>query len=143
MTEILTKAEELIALTEQLAVRVERDVTILKGARPAALNVDDKDRAALTQLYAKAMVAFKPDATADLPLSVKTRLKAATERLHAGLKQQSRLIARFRHVTEGLVKAIADGVVARTSPGVYAKSGSVVKPPAAPRATALTLNQAI
>jgi len=142
MTDV-AKTEELIALTEQLALRIEQDVTILNGARPAALTVDDKDRVALTQLYAKAMTAFKAAPPADLPPSVKARLKTATERLHAGLKQQSRLIARFRHVTEGVVKAIADAVVARTSPGVYAKSGAVVKPPAAPRATALTLNQAI
>ena len=142
MTDV-ARTEELIALTEELAVRIERDVTILKGARPAALAVDDKDRVALTQRYAKAMAAFKAAPPASLPPAVKARLKTATERLHASLKQQSRLIARFRHVTEGVVKAIAAAVAARTSPGVYAKSGSVVKPPAAPRATALTLNQAI
>jgi hypothetical protein len=142
MTATLAKAEELIALTEQLALHIERDVTILNGARPAALNTNDSDRAALTLLYGKAMAEFKASALAEVPLTVKARLKAATERLHAGLKEQSRLIARFRHVTEGLVKAIAESVAARQATGVYAKSGSVVKPAAA-RASALTLNQAV
>ncbi len=138
----VAKAEELIALTEQLAARVEADVKILNGSRPSALNPDDNDRTALTLLYGKAMAELKGPALAQLPPAVKTRLKAATERLRAGLKEQGRLIARFRHVTEGIVKAIADSVAAAQAPGVYAKSGSVVKPAAA-RAAALTLNQAV
>lgn len=138
------KAEELIALTAKLATLVEQDVTILKGARPAALTQNDTDRAALTALYAKAMAEFKAKpAIAALPLSVAQRLKAATERLHKALKEQTRLLARFRHVTEGLVKAVAETVAAREATGVYGKQGYAVKPPATPRATALTLNQAV
>jgi hypothetical protein len=137
-------AEELIALTARLAGLVERDVTTLKGARPAALTQNETDRAQLTALYAKAMAAFKTKpAVSTLPLPVAERLKAATERLHKALKEQTRLLVRFRHVTEGLVKAVAETVAAREAPGVYGKHGYAVKPPAAPRATALTLNQAV
>lgn len=138
------KAEELIALTAKLAALVEQDVTTLKGARPAALTQHETDRAQLTALYAKAMAEFKTKpAVTTLPLSVAERLKAATERLHKGLKEQTRLLARFRHVTEGMVKAVAETVAAREATGVYGKQGYAVKPPAAPRATALTLNQAV
>jgi hypothetical protein len=139
-----TKAEDLIALTAKLAGLVERDVTLLKGNRPAALSQHENDRAGVTLLYAKAMAEFKNKAAvAALPLAVQKRLKDATERLHKALKEQTRLLARFRHVTEGLIKTIAETVAAREAPATYCKAGYVVKPPAAPRAAALTLNQAV
>jgi hypothetical protein len=141
---VSANAEELIALTARLATLIEQDVTILQGARPAALSQNEADRAQLTAHYAKAMAAFKPKAgVAALALPVAQRLKAATERLHKALKEQTRLLARFRHVTEGLVKAVAESVAAREATGVYGKQGYAVKPPAPPRATALTLNQAV
>jgi hypothetical protein len=138
------KAEELIALTAKLAAFVERDVTVLKGNRPAALTQSENDRAALTLLYGKAMMEFKgKPAVAVLPAPIQNRLKDVTERLHKALKEQTRLLARFRHVTEGMVKAIAEAVAARDASGVYGKAGYVVKPPAAPRTAALTFNQAV
>lgn len=138
------KAEDLITLTTKLAAFVERDVTVLKGNRPRALAQTEDDRAALTLLYGKAMTDFKNKAAvAALPAPAQNRLKESTERLHNALKEQTRLLARFRHVTEGMVKAIAEAVAARDASGVYGKAGYVVKPPAAPRATALTLNQAV
>lgn len=138
------KAEELIALTAKLAAFVERDVTVLKGNRPAALAEHENDRATLTALYGKAMTEFKGKAAVPaLPAPVQKRLKEATERLHKALKEQARLLARFRHVTEGMVKAIAQAVAARDASGVYGKAGYVVKPPAAPRTAALTFNQAV
>jgi hypothetical protein len=137
------KAEELIALTTKLAALIEQDVATLKAKRPAALP-QDESRAGLLALYGKAAAEFKTAASvASLPAAMKQRLKAATERLHKALKEETRLLARFRHVTEGLVKAIAERVTARQAAPTYAKAGTVVKPPAAPRATALTLNKSV
>lgn len=138
------KAEELIVLTAQLAALVERDVTVLKGGRPSALAQNDADRATATLLYGKALAEFKTKAAIEaLPAPAQKRLKETTERLHKAIKEQTRLLTRFRHVTEGMIKAIAESVAAREATGVYGKSGYAVKPPAAPRATALTLNQAV
>jgi hypothetical protein len=138
------KAEDLIALTERLAAFVEHDIVVLKGKRPAELTKTENERATLTLLYAKAMAEFKSKPlVAALPANAQKRLKLATERLHKALGEQARLLARFRHVTEGLVKAIAETVVARETVGVYGKLGHVVKAPAAPRAAALTFNKAV
>lgn len=138
------KAQDLAELTERLAALVEREIVTLKGQRPAELTKNEDERAGLTLLYAKAMAEFKSKpAIAALPANLQQRLKLATERLAKALKEQSRLLNRFRHVTEGMVKAIAETVAARETPGVYGKSGYVVKPPAAPRTAALTLNQAV
>lgn len=137
-------AEELIALTEKLAALVEADVAALKSARPAALGGGADERAALTLVYGKAMAGFKTKAVvAALPASLRGRLKAATQRLHKATAEQHRLLARFRHVTEGMIRAIADTVAQREASGVYGKAGAYVKPPAAARAAALTFNQAV
>lgn len=138
------KVEDLIALTTKLAALVEQDVETLKGSRPAALAQTEEDRAALLAVYGKAVNDVRAPAALDgVPVSVKTRLKAATERLQAGVKEQNRLLVRFRHVTEGLVRAVAENVAAREAAPIYARSGTAVKPPAAPRVSAMTLNQAV
>lgn len=138
------KLEDLIALTAKLAAAIEHDVTVLKGKRPSELTKTADDRATLTLLYGKAMSEFKgKPALETLPTLSRARLKTATERLNTALKEQARLLSRFRHVTEGMIKAIAETVAARESVGTYGKAGYVVKPPAAPRASALTLNQAV
>ena len=80
----------------------------------ADLAMNENERASLTLLYTKAMADFRSKpAIAGLPLLLQKRLKQATERLHKALGEQARLLARFRHVTEGLVKAIAETVAAR------------------------------
>ena len=143
MSALLAKAEELIALTGKLAAQTEQDVQTLTNKRPSALAQHDHDRSTLLLLYGKASAEFKNAAAlAQLPPAAKQRLKAATERLHKGLKDQNRVLARFRHVTEGLIKSIADTVAARSTPSAYAKSGAFAKP-AAGHATAMTLNQAV
>ena len=138
------RAEDLIAVTDRLAAFVEHDTMLLTGKRPADLATNENERAALTHLYTKAMAEFRNKQTiAALPAPLQKRLKQATERLHKALGDQARLLTRFRHVTEGLVKAIAETVAARNTTGVYGKAGQLVKPPASPRAAALTLNQAV
>ena len=141
MSLALAKSEELIVLTTKVAVLVEKEIAILNDKRPAALAPGENDRATLLLLYSKASAEFKNAAVlAALPAPANLRLKTATERLHKALKEQKRLLARFRHVTEGLVRAIAEGVAAHERPSIYAKSGAMA---GAPRASALTLNQAV
>jgi tRNA C32,U32 (ribose-2'-O)-methylase TrmJ len=139
----LAKAEELISYTLKLAAMTEQDIATLKAGRPSALAMQNNDRTIQYLLFGKAAAEFKPSgALATLPAETKQRLKAATERLHIALKEENRLLARFRHISEGLIRAIADSVAKRGAPPAYAKSGSFVKP-AASRASAMTLNQAV
>jgi len=143
MSLTIAKAEELIALTTKLATLIEQDIVTLKSKRPALLGNNETDRATLLIHYGKAAGEFKTAAPlANLPLAVKQRLKTATERLHKAMKEQSRLLARFRHVSEGLVKAIAEAVAAREMPGVYGKSGAYAKPQGA-RPAAFAFNQSV
>ncbi|MBP6013066.1 MAG: hypothetical protein KBA31_12640 [Alphaproteobacteria bacterium] len=135
------KADELIALTTKLAVLIEQDIATLKGNRPSALAQNEGDRAVLLANYGKAVSAFKATPMTAVAADLKQRLKTATERLHKGMKEQQRLLTRFRHVTEGLVKAVAEAVTAREAPTAYAKTGTYAPPQG--RASALTFNQAV
>ena len=144
MSAMLAKAEELIALTTRLAALVEDDVTTLKGKRPAALAGNEADRSTALLLYAMACTEMKKSASlTQIPPTTRLRLKSVTERLHKALKEQNRLLIRFRHVTEGLVKAVADVVAARETPSVYAKSGAMQRSSLVNRSAAMTLNQAV
>lgn len=144
MSANLAKAEELIALTTRLTALIEDDITTLKGKRPAMLARNEADRATAMLLYGKAAGEFRTAAAVTaLPAATQARLKTATGKLHAAIKEQSRLLIRFRHVTEGLVKAVADVVAARETPTAYAKSGAFARSNSSQRATAMTLNQAV
>jgi hypothetical protein len=135
--------QELIELTGHLTALVERELAILKGNRPSALNVNDDERATMLALYAKRCVAFKREVPlASLSAETKTRLTMVTEKLRAALREESRWLARFRHVSEGLIKAIADEVAARESPAAYAKAGVFTKT-ASGAASAMTYNRTI
>jgi hypothetical protein len=130
-------------LTERLTALVTRDLAILKGNRPSALKVNDDERALSLAHYAKRCVELKRHiASTPLGNAAKQRLTAATEKLRTALKEESRMLARFRHVTEGLVKVIADEVASRQAPATYAKAGSFTRP-RANAASAITFNQTI
>lgn len=144
MSDQVSKAEELITLTLRLAAVVEDDVKTLKAKRPAMLAGKETERTTASLLYAKAAAEFKtPAAVNALPAPVRTRLRAATARLQAATREQTTLLTAFRHVTEGLVKAVADVVARKSMPSAYAKSGNMAQPSQAFRPTALTLNQAV
>jgi hypothetical protein len=131
---------ELIQLTERLTAFVERELAVLKSGRPSALKTDDDERAMTLAIYTKRCAAFKREIAPTLTADAKKRLSAATDKLRAALKEESRLLARFRFVSEGLIKAIADEVAARQAPPTYAKAGAFAKP-AAGSASAMTFNQ--
>ena len=144
MSNLVANAEQLIRLTEQLAAIVEDDVKTLKSRRPSMLASKENERTTASLLYAKAAAEFKaPETVKSLPAATRARLKAVTARLQAATREQSTLLTSFRHVTEGLVKAVADVVARKSAPSAYAKSGTIAQPGAAYRATALTLNQAV
>jgi hypothetical protein len=144
MNDQVSRAEELISLTLRLAAIVEDDVRTLKAKRPAMLAASENERTTASLLYAKAATEFKsPASVTSLPAPVRTKLKAATARLRTATREQTTLLTAFRHVTEGLVKAVADVVARKSMPSAYAKSGNLAQPSAAFRPTALTLNQAV
>lgn len=94
--------------------------------------------------YTKAVGEFrKVHVKGSLPPALRMKLANATEKLMAATREHSRLLLRFRHVTEGMLKAVANVVVAQETPSVYAKTGAISNASAGQHASALTLNQAV
>lgn len=144
MTTHADRAEQLLALATRLTKILEEDATILRSRRPAQLASRQLDRDTLMLQYTKAVGEFrKAHVKGSLPPALKQKLTQATERLMAAIKEHSRLLIRFRHVTEGMLKAVATVVIAQETPSVYAKTGAMAAGASSYRASALTLNQAI
>lgn len=144
MSDHMAKAEELIALSARLTSIIEDDIATLRNKRAAQLARSDADRSMAMLQYTRAVTEFRNSGGAKLiPASLKQRLNASTQKLMTATREQGRLLTRFRHVTEGLIKAVADVVIARETPSVYAKSGAMAKSASASRGAAMTLNQAV
>lgn len=144
MSTDMANAEELIAITSRLAALIEDEVAVLKTRRPVQLARNESDRTTTMLLYTKAATAFKTSgANKKISTSARDRLKTVTARLNKAMKEHTSHLLRFRYVTEGLIKAVADVVIARETPSVYGKSGTVRTPQANRPAVAMTLNQAI
>lgn len=144
MTEQMSKAEELIALSARLTAIIEDDIATLRNKRPSQLTRAEADRSMTMLQYSRAVSEYKSSGAAKLlPPALKLRLNNSTQKLMSATREQGRLLARFRHVTEGLIKAVADVVMARETPSVYAKSGAIAKSGSAYRGAAMTLNQAV
>lgn len=140
----IERAEGLLSLATRLCSVIEEDCAILRARRPAQLAGRQAERENLMLHYAKAVSDFrKSHVKGSLPTPLKQKLDKATEKLMTAIREHTRLLTRFRHVTEGMLKAVADVVVARETPSVYAKSGAFASTAGNHRASALTLNQAV
>lgn len=138
------RAEFLLSMATRLAAMIEEDSSTLRARRPAQLASRQSEREALMLQYTKAVAEFrKTHVKGSLPPALKARLDSATTRLMSATREHTRLLTRFRHVTEGMLKAVANVVVAQETPGIYGKSGAFANRSGNYRAAALTLNQAV
>jgi hypothetical protein len=139
---------ELIAYSDQLAGILRRETAAMKAGEKDALKKWEADKARTMALYQRDLNALKKDPAwaKKLPPATRERLTAAGERLNAALKEQSQLIARRRHVTEGIVQAIAKDVSQKrqgVSPYARPLPGKVQPPPSIRAVTAITLNSVV
>ena len=79
-----------------------------------------------------------PSLIAGVPIAQRTPLVRATEAFDAVLARQGRALAAAKHVTEGLVRAIADEVAAQRTKGATYGPGAAQP---TDKATAITLNK--
>jgi hypothetical protein len=134
------RVEQLIMLTDRLTELVAEQAKAFEEQRPheVAEQLEEASRLANIYRHESARVRADPTMIASAPLQQRTRLVRATEAFDAVLARQGRALAAAKHVTEGLVRAIADEVAAQRS------RGSTYGPDAAApnaAATAITLNK--
>jgi hypothetical protein len=136
---------EMYALGERLAAILEAETAALKSGDPQAFQRHQDEKTRIMALYQRECAALKKDRSwaAALPASVRDRLAQSGARLQKALKDQSAALARRRHVTEGIVQAIAADVAKKrqgASPYARPQPGRVAGPRPAPSAAAITLN---
>jgi chromosome condensin MukBEF ATPase and DNA-binding subunit MukB len=122
--------DELILLTERLALITERETEALKAKRPRELAPLVDEKALLSAHYARAAAQLKRNSellnTVSPPL--RQKLKEVTQRFQSALTELTERLERVRKISEGMVRAIAeDAAERRAKPIGYGKTAS---PPA-------------
>lgn len=138
------RVNQLIILTERLTEVVGRQTECFERRRPqdAAALSEEAGRLANLYRHESARVRADPGLVRAAPAERRGRLVQATHAFDEALGRHGRAVVAAKHVTEGLVRTIAEEVagqrekLAGYGPGAKAPSGSY-----ATAATAIALNQ--
>lgn len=138
-----SEVRNFVSASGELARLIEKEIAALKARTPQALTQWEQEKSRLIAIFQREHGLLKKRA-ADMKTHPPSRqaVDAATKRLDAALKEQARLVNRLRHVTEGIVRAMAEEVSRQRSghTGYSRPLPAGVKPRPAQGATAITLN---
>lgn len=135
------RAQQLIALSEQLAEMILEETRLIEARQPLPDGGRDAERNRLVNAYRLEMARIKQDHSLIDGAQAHTidRLKAATAELQQRLDRYARALEAVRVVSEGLLKAMAEAVAAQSAgPRTYAATGGLEAASAPP---AVALNQ--
>jgi hypothetical protein len=110
------RIERMIALAERLVAVLESDIAMLKSGNPAALASNDPEVQKLTALYGREAHNFDIRIAQAAPVPLRTRFMAITAKFREVLQLHTRLLARMKNASEGMVKAIAEEVYKMNAP---------------------------
>jgi len=110
------RIERLIVMAERLIVALESDIAELQNGRVTALRTNDPEIQTLTALYGREAQGFDPRLAQSAPPSLRQKFLAITAKFREVLQMHARMIARVRHASEGLVRAIASEVERMNAP---------------------------
>jgi hypothetical protein len=135
-----TRVEQLIVLTERLTGLISEECRAFEARRPheAARSVEETAKLANIYRHESMRIRADPKLIEGAPLVARRSLMRATEAFDAVLARHGRAVSAAKIVTEGIVRSVAEEVVARRAtgagygPGAAAVSGS---------STAITLNK--
>ena len=110
------RIERLIMMAERIIVALERDITVLKDGRTADLATNDPEIQKLTAIYGREAQGFDPRIAQAAPSALRQRFVAITAKFREVLQLHARMIARVRHASEGMIRAIAAEVDRTNAP---------------------------
>ncbi len=116
----------ILDLTRRLSQLVEREIALIQAQEPHRLAEHEEERSRLSLLYAREMQTLRADPQAARRAEEERleRLRVETKAFNDTLERHQRLIQRMRHVTEGIVKAVADEAARQSAPRTgYGMSG--------------------
>jgi len=104
------RIERLIGMAERLVAVLQDDIAMLEKGRPAALRTADPEIQRLTAMYGREAQGFDVRLAQAAPASLSSRFVASTAKFRDVLQLHTRLLARVKNASEGMIKAIADEV---------------------------------
>ena len=110
------RIERLIVLAERLVAALEGDIAALKAGDPAALRSADPEIQRLTASYGREAQNFDLRIAQAAPAPLRNRFVAITAKFREVLQLHTRLLARVKNASEGMIKAIADEVHRMNAP---------------------------
>lgn len=110
------RIERLIALAERLIAALESDIAALKEGRTAALATNDPEVQKLTAQYGREAQGFDPRIAQAAPPTLRQRFVAITAKFREVLQLHTRMIARVKNASEGMVQAIAREIERANAP---------------------------
>ena len=110
------RIERMIALAERLVAVLESDIVVLKSGNPGSLQSGDPEVQKLTALYGREAQNFDIRIAQAAPAPLRTRFLAVTGKFRDVLQMHTRLLARVKNASEGMIKAIAEEVNRMNAP---------------------------
>jgi hypothetical protein len=104
------RIERLIGMAERLVVALQDDIAALEKGRPGALRTAEPEIQRLTAMYGREAQGFDVRLAQAAPAPLRSRFVAITAKFRDMLQLHTRLLARVKNASEGMVKAIADEV---------------------------------
>jgi hypothetical protein len=104
------RIERLIDMAERLVSALENDIAALQSGRPQLLQTADPAIQRLTALYGREAQGFDIRIAQAAPATLRSRFVAITAKFREVLQLHTRLLARVKNASEGMVKAIAEEV---------------------------------
>jgi len=110
------RIERLISLAERIIVALESDIAVLKNGRATTLATADPEIQKLTMLYGREAQGFDPRIAESAPPTLRQRFLAVTAKFREVLQLHTRMIARVKNASEGVIRAIAAEVERANAP---------------------------
>jgi hypothetical protein len=134
------RVKQLVTLTERLTGLMRKEADAFEAHRPheALKNADETARLANLYRHESAKVRHDPSLVATATEANRKKLIEATRAFDLALARHGRAMEAAKVITEGLVKAIAEEVVAQKAPGAGYGPGAAAREGSA---TAITLNR--
>lgn len=150
MTKLTSSSDEaqikgVISLAQRLEELVARETDLFQQRRPSEVKEFEAEKIRLTAQYTKEIERLRndPSGLKLISSSVKEQLKSMTTVLRKTLERHANVLERLRHVSEGMVKSVADEIAARKAPATGYAKNAALRGNAALAPTPIAINQVI
>ena len=110
------RIERMIAMAERLIAALESDIAALTAGNVVSLKTADPEVQKLTAQYGREAQDFDLRIAQAAPVTLRTRFLTITARFREVLQLHTRLLARVKNASEGMIRAIANEVDRMNAP---------------------------